>query len=120
MIRLNTKLHVFDNSGVKTVKCIRVLNERNNFSFLLVIVKTLRVKQKIKPRIKKGSIIFAYVLKTTSIYARFSGLKTKTDTNGVILLNKQFQPISSRVIGVIPKQFKLIGLKNITIAGVAI
>ena len=120
MIQLNTKLHVFDNSGIKTVKCIRIFNEKNKFAFLLVAVKTLRLKQKAKPKIKKGSIIFAYLLKKTSIYVRFSGLKTKADTNGVILLNKQFQPISSRIAGVIPKQFKLLGLKNMTMSGVVI
>jgi ribosomal protein L14 len=120
MVQLNTKLHVFDNSGIKTVKCIRIFNEKNNFTFLLVVVKTLRLKQKVKSKIKKGSIIFAYLLKTTSIGFKFSGLKIKADTNGVVLLNKQFQPISSRIAGVVPKQFKLGGLKNMTIAGVII
>jgi len=120
MIKLNTKLHVFDNSGIKTVKCIRVFNKKNNFAFLLVAVKTLRLKQKVKTKIKKGSVVFASLLKTTSVYVKFSGLKIKADTNGVILLNKQFQPISSRITGVVPKQFKLGGLKNMSIAGVII
>jgi large subunit ribosomal protein L14 len=120
MIQLNTKLYVFDNSGIKTVKCIRVFNEKDNFTFLLVAVKTLRLKQKVKPKIKKGSVIFAQLLKTTSVYTKFSGLKIKANINGVILLNKQFQPISSRITGVVPKQLKLGGLKNMTIAGVVI
>jgi large subunit ribosomal protein L14 len=120
MIQLNAKLSVFDNSGIKMVKCIRIFNGKNNFMFLLVTVKTLRLKQKVKPKIKKGSVIFAYLLKTTSVYTKFSGLKIKADTNGVILLNKQFQPISSRITGVVPKQIKLGGLKNMAIAGVVI
>lgn len=120
MIQLNSKLFVFDNSGVRTAKCIKLFNKNKNCIFLLVSIKTLRTKQKNKPKIKKGAVVFAYVLKKTIPTSNFSGLKIKTNVNGVILVNKQLQPISSRVIGVVPKQFKLSGLKNLSLSGVLV
>jgi large subunit ribosomal protein L14 len=120
MVQLNTKLKVFDNSGAKVVKCIRVLNDKTFSSFLLVSVKTLRTKQKTKTKIKKGSVLFAYLIKTTTIKAKFSGLKIKSETNGVVLVNKQLQPIASRLTGSIPKQLKLGKLKNMTLSGLIV
>jgi large subunit ribosomal protein L14 len=116
MIQLNTKLFAFDNSGIRFVKCIRIFN-KNLGSFLLVSVKSLRSKQKIKLKIKKGSVLIACLLKKTVPFTKRSGLKIKTDTNGVVLVNKQLQPMASRVIGVVSFEIKLGMLKTMTLSG---
>jgi large subunit ribosomal protein L14 len=123
MVQPQTRLRVFDNSGAKIVQCIRVPNKgRSSWgSLILVSVKQLRSKNKIKLKIKKGSVVFAYVLKATLPLKRIGGSRLKASSNGVVLLNKQMQPIASRIFGVVPKELRSSKfLKLITLSGTTI
>jgi large subunit ribosomal protein L14 len=114
---------VFDNSGAKLVQCIRTSNKQRSSwgSLILVSVKQLRSKNKIKLKIKKGSVVFAYVLKATLPLKRIGGSRLKASSNGVVLLNKQMQPIASRIFGVVPKELRSSKfLKLITLSGTTI
>ena len=123
MVQPQTRLRVFDNSGAKLVQCIRTSNKQRSSwgSFILVSVKQLRSKNKIKLKIKKGSVVFAYVLKATLPLKRVGGSRLKAASNGVVLLNKQMQPIASRIFGVVPKELRSSKfLKLITLSGTTI
>ena len=123
MVQPQTRLRVFDNSGAKLVQCIRTSNKQRSSwgSLILVSVKQLRSKNKIKLKIKKGSVVFAYVLKATLPLKRIGGTRLKASSNGVVLLNKQMQPIASRIFGVVPKELRSSKfLKLITLSGTTI
>jgi|TARA_Y100000385_G_C12820531_1_gene520174 large subunit ribosomal protein L14 len=123
MVQPQTRLRVFDNSGAKIVQCIRTPNKQRSSwgSLILVSVKQLRSKNKIKLKIKKGSVVFAYVLKATLPLKRIGGSRLKASSNGVVLLNKQMQPIASRIFGVVPKELRSSKfLKLITLSGTTI
>ena len=123
MVQPQTRLRVFDNSGAKVVQCIRTSNKQRSSwgSLILVSVKQLRSKNKIKLKIKKGSVVFAYVLKATLPLKRIGGSRLKASSNGVVLLNKQMQPIASRIFGVVPKELRSSKfLKLITLSGTTI
>ena len=123
MVQPQTRLRVFDNSGAKIVQCIRTPNKQRSSwgSLILVTVKHLRSKNKIKLKIKKGSVVFAYVLKATLPLKRIGGSRLKASSNGVVLLNKQMQPIASRIFGVVPKELRSSKfLKLITLSGTTI
>ena len=123
MVQPQTRLRVFDNSGAKLVQCIRTSNKQRSSwgSLILVSVKQLRSKNKIKLKIKKGSVVFAYVLKATLPIKRIGGSRLKASSNGVVLLNKQMQPIASRIFGVVPKELRSSKfLKLITLSGTTI
>jgi large subunit ribosomal protein L14 len=121
MIQPYTKLQVFDNSGAKTVKCINTYNTNSLGSVVLVSIRQLRRKNKIKLKIKKGSVVFAQVLKTTIPLKRNNGLRLKSAFNGVVLLNKQLQPLGSRIFGIVPKEIRNSKIiKLITISGLTV
>ena len=123
MVQPQTRLRVFDNSGAKLVQCIRTSNKQRSSwgSLILVSVKQLRSKNKIKLKIKKGSVVFAYVLKATLPLKRIGGSRLKASSNGVVLLNKQMQPIASRIFVVVPKELRSSKfLKSITLSGTTI
>lgn len=123
MVQPQTRLRVFDNSGAKIVQCIRTPNKQRSSwgSLILVSVKQLRSKNKMKLKIKKGSVVFAYVLKATLPLKRIGGSRLKASSNGVVLLNKQMQPIASRIFGVVPKELRSSKfLKLITLSGTTI
>jgi large subunit ribosomal protein L14 len=120
MVQPQTRLRVFDNSGAKVVQCIRIPHKRRSSwgSLILVSVKQLRSKNKVKLKIKKGSVVFAYVLKATLPLKRIGGSRLKAASNGVVLLNKQMQPFSSRIFGVVPRELRSSKfLKLVTLSG---
>jgi large subunit ribosomal protein L14 len=123
MVQPQTRLRVFDNSGAKIVQCIRVPNKgRSSWgSLILVSVKQLRSKNKAKLKIKKGSVVFAYVLKATLPLKRIGGSRLRAASNGVVLLNKQLQPFASRIFGVVPKELRNSKfLKLVTLSGTVV
>lgn len=123
MVQPQTRLRVFDNSGAKVVQCIKIPNKRCSSwgSLILVSIKQLRSKNKMKLKIKKGSVVFAYVLKATLPLKRVGGSRLKAAANGVVLLSKQLQPFSSRIFGVVPKELRTSKfLKIVTLSGTTV
>ena len=111
MIQQQTLLNVLDNSGAKKVKCIKVLGGYKKKSSLVgeiivVSVKELRNKHKRTSKVKKGEVHKALILKTKSKSFKKDGSSFFFNSNCVCLLNNQYKPLGSRILGPIPKIFK--------------
>ena len=111
MIQQQTVLKVTDNSGAKTVRCIKVLGGfKKKFSFLgdvvIVSIKSLRNKSKITSKVKRGEIYKALIVRTKTKTVSKDGSMYFFSQNSVCLINKQSKPLASRVIGPIPKKIK--------------
>lgn len=122
MIQHNTNLKVMDNSGAKTVKCIKILGGfKRKFAklgdIIIVTVKELRNKSKITSKVLKGEIYKAIILKTKVKYYKKDGSTFFFNENSVSLINKQNKPVATRILGMIPKilkQTKLIKFTSIS------
>jgi large subunit ribosomal protein L14 len=111
MIQQQTTLKVTDNSGAKTVKCIKVLNGfKRRFAVLgdtiIVSVKKLRSKARLSSKIKKGEVHKAVIIRTKNRVKKKDGTIIYFNSNAVSLINKQGKPIASRIMGPIPKFLK--------------
>ena len=111
MIQTQTIIKVFDNSGAKTVKCIKVLGGFKKKiaklgESIVVSVQQLRKKSKKTSKVKKGEIYKALIIRTKNVHKKKDGSQLSFDENAVILLNKQNIPLSTRIIGPIPKLLK--------------
>jgi large subunit ribosomal protein L14 len=111
MIQQQTILKVTDNSGAKTVKCIKVLNGfKRRYAItgdtIIVSVQKLRNKSRSTSKVKKGEVHKAVILRTKSKLIKKDGTITFFQLNAVSLINKQGKPIASRIIGPIPKALK--------------
>ena len=111
MIQQQTILRVTDNSGAKTVKCIKVLNGfKRRFAILgdsvIVSVQKLRNKARSTSKVRKGEIHKAIIIRTKNKTIKKDGTLLFFQLNAVSLINKQGKPIASRIIGPIPKIFK--------------
>lgn len=111
MIQQQTILKVTDNSGAKTVKCIKVLGGfKKKTSFLgevvIVSIKNLRNKSKLTSKVKKSEIYKALIVRTKKKSMNKDGSSLCFGQNSVSLINKQGKPLGSRVIGPIPKKIK--------------
>ena len=111
MIQQQTTLRVTDNSGAKTVKCIKVLNGFNRRSSVLgdtiiVSIQKLRNKARLTSKVQKGEVHKAVIIRTKNKTIRKDGTVIFFQSNAVSLINKQGKPIASRIIGPIPKILK--------------
>lgn len=105
---MQTVLKVVDNSGAKTVRCFKVTGGFKKKvaklgEIIIVSVQKLRNKQKKIIKIKKGEIYRALIVRTKVGYFQKDGSQTLLYENSVILLNKQNNPIGTRVLGPLPK-----------------
>jgi large subunit ribosomal protein L14 len=111
MIQQQTILKVTDNSGAKTVKCIKVLNGFNRrFAVLgdtiIVSIQKLRNKARLTSKVKKGEVHKAIIVRTKNKTVKKDGTIIYFQSNAVTLINKQGKPIASRIIGPTPKVLK--------------
>lgn len=111
MIQQQTKLKVIDNSGAKTVKCIKILGGfKRKFAFtgdiIIVSVKELRNKLKIKSKVKKGEVYKAIVLRTKKKQKQKDGSFFCFAENSVCLINFQEKFLFTRILGPVSKTLK--------------
>jgi len=107
MIQAETNLEVADNSGARRVQCIKVLggSKRRYASVGDVIVVT--VKEAIpRGRVKKGEVLQAVVVRTAKDIRRQDGSTIRFDSNAAVLINKQGEPIGTRIFGPVTRELR--------------
>lgn len=112
MIQVGTYLNVVDNSGGKLVCCIKLSKGyRNRYSqigdVILVSVKSLRRKKNVEPKVKKGEIVHALIIRTKSKFKLSFFESINFNENSVILLTNKYKCLGTRIFGSISKQFLL-------------
>ena len=123
MIQTQTILNVADNSGAKTVKCIKIL-KKSKFASVgdctPVPVRSIRsslndlTKKSGKSSMKKGLIFKALVIRTKKIISnRKYGHAPSFQSNDVVLINSQDHLIGSRIFGPITRELRAKNLKKV-------
>lgn len=111
MIQQRTVLRVYDNSGAKTVRCIKVLGGFKKKiaslgDIIVVSVQQLRNRSKNTSKVKKREVYKALIIRTKTGYKSVSGFRNIFTENAVVLINKQGNPIGTRILGPIPRLLK--------------
>jgi large subunit ribosomal protein L14 len=107
MIQMRTNLDVADNSGAKTVQCIKVLGgSRRKYAAIGDII-VVSVKEAL-PRlgVKKGEVHRAVVVRTAFPLRRGDGSAIRFDRNAAVLINKQNEPIGTRISGPVTRELR--------------
>ena len=103
MIQTQTIVDVVDNSGVKTLRCIKVLGGFKKrygvFGNLIrASIQELRQKGNKKLGLKKGDLVFAVVVQTRSQLKRKDGQVFKFFKNSAVIVDNQMKPLATRVL----------------------
>ncbi len=107
MIQQESSLRVADNSGARSIKCIRVLGGtgRRYAGVGDVIVAT--VKQADPGRdVKKGEVVRAVVVRTAKEYRRADGSYIRFDDNAAVLLADTTNPRGTRIFGPVARELR--------------
>ncbi|HCU05600.1 MAG: 50S ribosomal protein L14 [Gammaproteobacteria bacterium GWE2_42_36] len=117
MIQTRTMLEVADNSGARRVMCIKVMgSSRRRYAGIGDLVK-ISIKEALpRSKVKKGEVHNAVVVRTRKGVRRQDGSLIRFDTNAVVLLNNQMQPVGTRVFGPITRELRDAYMKIISLA----
>jgi large subunit ribosomal protein L14 len=114
MIQVETNLDVADNSGARRVQCIRVLGgSRRKYASVGDII-VVSIKDAIpRGRVKKGEVTRAVVVRTAKDVRRPDGSSIRFDRNAAVLINKQGEPIGTRIFGPVTRELRAKGYMKI-------
>ncbi|MBU0726145.1 MAG: 50S ribosomal protein L14 [Alphaproteobacteria bacterium] len=107
MIQVQTNLEVADNSGARRVQCIKVLGGSKRKTASVGDVIVVSVKEAIpRGRVKKGDVHRAVIVRTAKDVRRDDGTVIRFDRNAAVLLNKQNEPIGTRIFGPVVRELR--------------
>jgi large subunit ribosomal protein L14 len=107
MIQMQTNLDVADNSGARRVMCIKVLGGAKRRYASVGDVIVVSVKEAIpRGRVKKGDVLRAIVVRTSKDIQRKDGSVIRFDKNAAVIVNKQSEPIGTRIFGPVPRELR--------------
>ncbi len=114
MIQTETFLNVADNTGAKSVQCIKVLGgSRRRYAGVgdLIVVA---VKQA-APRgtVKKKAVERAVVVRTKTLTRRKDGSGIRFDDNACVIIAKDGMPKGTRVFGPVARELRAKGYQKI-------
>ena len=107
MIQMTSVLGVADNSGAKKVFCIKVLggSKRDYASIGDVIVVSIREALP-NAKVKKGDVAKGVIVRTKREIGRADGSYIKFDENSVVLINKELEPLGTRIFGPVARELR--------------
>ena len=107
MIQAQTRLTAADNSGAKEIMCIKVLGGSfrkwgNIGDVIVASVKTATPGG----AVKKGDVVKAVIVRSTSGIRRPDGTHIKFDDNAAVIIDAQKQPKGTRIFGPVARELR--------------
>ena len=107
MVQTTSTLDVADNSGAKKVMCIRVLGgTRRKYASIGDII-VVSIKEAIpNAKVKKGEVAKAVIVRTKKEVSRQDGSYIRFDTNSAVLVDKDNEPVGTRIFGPVARELR--------------
>ncbi len=107
MIQLRTVLGVADNSGARTVQCIKVLGgSRRRYARIGDVIVVAVQEAEPRSAVKKGEVRKAVVVRTRKEIRRPNGSYIKFDNNAAVLINDAMEPLGTRIFGPVARELR--------------
>ena len=114
MIQMCSMLNAADNSGARTVMCIKVLGgSKRRYATVGDVIK-VSIKDAIpRGKVKKGEVYDAVVVRTRRGVRRADGSLIKFDGNAAVLLTPKLEPIGTRIFGPVTRELRTVQFMKI-------
>jgi len=107
MIQMQTLLDVADNTGARSVMCIKVLGgSKRRYASIGDVIKVSVKDAAPRGRVKKGEVYDAVVVRTAQGVRRPDGSRIRFDSNAVVLLTPKLEPIGTRIFGPVTRELR--------------
>jgi large subunit ribosomal protein L14 len=107
MIQMETVLDAADNTGAKSLRCLKVLggSKRKYATVGDIIVVSIKDAAP-NGKVKKGQVARAVIVRTTKEVRRQDGSYIRFDDNSAVLINKENEPVGSRIFGPVARELR--------------
>jgi large subunit ribosomal protein L14 len=107
MIQMQSMLDAADNSGARRLMCIKVLGgSKRRYANIGDVIK-VTVKEAIpRGKVRKGEVFNAVVVRTRKGVRRPDGSLIRFDGNAAVLLDKQLNPVGTRIFGPVTRELR--------------
>ena len=107
MIQMQSNLDVADNSGARSVQCIKVLGGSGRKTAAVGDIIVVSIKEAIpRGRVKKGDVHRAVIVRTSKEVRRNDGTCIRFDKNAAVLVNKSNETIGTRIFGPVTRELR--------------
>ena len=107
MIQQYTRLRVADNTGARTIQCIRIMGRSRKTTAGVGDVIIASVKQAIpNAPDNQGDVVRAVNVRTAKEYGRTDGSYIRFDENAAVLINNQGNPRGTRIFGPVARELR--------------
>lgn len=107
MIQEYSKIKIADNTGVKTIKCIKVLGgTRRKYAYVGDIIVAAVQDTIPNCELKKGSIVKAVIVRTKKEHKRTDGSYIRFDDNACVIIDEQKEPRGTRIFGPVARELR--------------
>ena len=114
MIQMRSMLNAADNSGARTVMCIKVLGGSHRRYATVGDVIKVSIKDAIpRGKVKKGEVYDAVVVRTRRGVRRADGSLIKFDGNAAVLLMPKLEPVGTRIFGPVTRELRTVQFMKI-------
>lgn len=114
MIQKETMLEVADNSGAKKLKVIGIPGGTGIRRASIGDVVKVTVKKAIPGgTVKKSDVVDAVIVRTRKECRRADGSYIRFDDNAAVIVNKDRQPVGTRIFGPIARELRASGFAKI-------
>ena len=107
MIQMRTMLNAADNSGARSLMCIKVLGgSKRRYATVGDVIK-VSIRDAIpRGKVKKGEVYDAVVVRTKFGVRRPDGSLIRFDGNAAVLLTNKLEPIGTRIFGPVTRELR--------------
>lgn len=114
MIQQQTRLEVADNTGAKTVMCIKVLGgSRRRYGSVGDIIVASVKKVQAGSEVKQGAVVKGVVVRTARNIRRSDGSYVRFDKNAMVLVDDSKNPRGTRIFGAVARELRDKGFMKI-------
>jgi large subunit ribosomal protein L14 len=104
---MQSVLNVADNTGARSVMCIKVLGgSKRRYASIGDVIKVSIRDAAPRSRVKKGEVYSAVVVRTAKGVRRPDGSLIRFDGNAAVLLNSKLEPIGTRIFGPVTRELR--------------
>ncbi len=122
MIMVQTMLDVADNTGARSLQCIKVLGgSRRRYAtvgdVVVAVIKSAtpscELFKKVTKKDKRSRIVRAVIVRTKRSVRRDDGSYVRFDRNAAVILNQANEPRGTRIFGAVARELRTKGFMKI-------
>nr|YP_009532322.1 ribosomal protein L14 [Cuscuta pentagona]AYA51723.1 ribosomal protein L14 [Cuscuta pentagona]UMI33780.1 ribosomal protein L14 [Cuscuta pentagona] len=114
MIQSQTHLNVADNSGARTIMCIRIIGSSNRRYAHIGDIIVAVIKDAVpNVTLEKSEVVRAVIVRTRKELKRDNGIILRYDDNAAVIIDKEGNPKGTRIFGAIPRELRKLNFNKI-------